>query len=69
MNEATELIEQGSLDFLAVNRQVTSISLDKLKATAQEQGLRIVELDELLPDGANYQQWFGTILDQIEDVK
>jgi zinc/manganese transport system substrate-binding protein len=69
MNEATELIEQGSLDFLAVNRQVTSISLDKLKATAQEQGLRIVELDELLPDGANYQQWFGTILDQIEDVQ
>jgi zinc/manganese transport system substrate-binding protein len=69
MNEATELIEQGSLDFLAVNRQVTSISLDKLKAAAQEQGLRIVELDELLPDGANYQQWFGTILDQIEDVK
>jgi zinc/manganese transport system substrate-binding protein len=69
MNEATELIEQGSLDFLAVNRQVTSISLDKLKATAQEQGLRIVELDELLPDGANYQQWFGTILDQIEAAK
>jgi zinc/manganese transport system substrate-binding protein len=69
MNEATELIEQGSLDFLAVNRQVTSISLDKLKAAAQEQSLRIVELDELLPDGANYQQWFGTILDQIEAAK
>ena len=69
MKDATDLIEQGSLNFLAVNRQVTSTSLDKLKATAQEQGLRIVELDELLPDGANYQQWFGTILDQLEAVK
>ena len=69
MKDATDLIEQGSLNFLAVNRQVTSTSLDKLKATAQEQGLRIVELDELLPDGANYQQWFGTILDQLEGVK
>jgi zinc/manganese transport system substrate-binding protein len=69
MNTATELIKSGKVDFLAVNRQVTSVSLEKLASVAKEQGIPVISFDELLPGDASYQQWFDGLLTELAAVK
>jgi zinc/manganese transport system substrate-binding protein len=69
MNTATELIKSGKVDFLAVNRQVTSVSLEKLASVAKEQGIPVISFDELLPGDASYQQWFDGLLTKLAAVK
>lgn len=69
MNTATELIKSGKVDFLAVNRQVTSVSLEKLASVAKEQGIPVISFDELLPGDASYQQWFDGLLSELSQLK
>jgi zinc/manganese transport system substrate-binding protein len=69
MNTATQLIKSGRVDFLAVNRQVTSVSLEKLASVAKEQGIPVISFDELLPGDASYQQWFDGLLTELAAVK
>jgi len=68
LQEAREIILSGELDFLAVNEQVTSPTLDSLKMLAGEQGVPVLTFDELLPQGKNYQSWFSDILSKTEDL-
>jgi zinc/manganese transport system substrate-binding protein len=69
MNTASELIMSGRVDFLAVNRQVTSVSLEKLASIAKEQGVPVISFDELLPGDSSYQQWFDGLLSELASVK
>ena len=69
MNEATALIEQNKIDFLAVNRQVTSPSLERLKTLAEEKSIAVLTFDELLGDGQSYQKWFAAMLTELEATR
>ena len=69
MSDATALIEQNRIDFLAVNRQVTSPSLEKLKTLAEEKSVAVLTFDELLGDGQSYQDWFAAVLTELEAAR
>ena len=69
MSAATALIEQNKIDFLAVNRQVTSPSLEKLRALAEDNSIAVLTFDELLADGQSYQEWVSTLLTQLESAR
>ena len=69
MSDATALIEENKIDFLAVNRQVTSPSLEKLKTLATEKGKAVLTFDELLGEGQSYQEWFGALLNELEAAR
>jgi zinc/manganese transport system substrate-binding protein len=66
--DSKALISSGKIQFLAVNEQVTSPTLDALKQLAADSGVAVLEFDELLPSGLNYQQWMSQILDSIASV-
>jgi zinc/manganese transport system substrate-binding protein len=67
--ESEALIASGKLSFLAVNQQVTSQTLTSLREKADAASIPVLEFDELLPMGMNYQQWANSVLDQIESVR
>jgi zinc/manganese transport system substrate-binding protein len=68
MNEAKELIAGNKVDFVAVNRQASSTSLEQLIAVAEENAVPVLNFDELLPEGSNYQDWMAGILLEIEGL-
>jgi zinc/manganese transport system substrate-binding protein len=68
MNEAKELIAGNKVDFVAVNRQASSTSLEQLIAVAEENAVPVLNFDELLPEGSNYQDWMAGILSEIEAI-
>ena len=67
--DSRELIASSKVQFLAVNAQVTSPTLDSLKKVAADSGVPVLEFDELLPEGSSYQEWMATILDAIASIK
>jgi zinc/manganese transport system substrate-binding protein len=69
MSDATGLIEQKKIGFLAVNRQVTSASLERLKKLAEENGIAVLTFDELLAEGQSYQEWFSSLLTELEAAR
>lgn len=69
MSDAIALIEQNKIDFLAVNRQVTSPSLEKLKTLAEEKSIAVLTFDELLGEGQSYQDWFAALLTELEAAR
>lgn len=69
MSDATALIERKKISFLAVNRQVTSASLEKLKTLAEENGIAVLTFDELLAEGQSYQDWFAALLTELEATR
>jgi zinc/manganese transport system substrate-binding protein len=69
MSDATALIEQKKISFLAVNRQVTSASLEKLKTLAEENGIAVLTFDELIAEGQSYQDWFAALLTELEATR
>lgn len=69
MSDATALIEQNKINFLAVNRQVTSPSLEKLKTLAEKKSIAVLTFDELLGEGQSYQEWFSTLLTELEATR
>jgi zinc/manganese transport system substrate-binding protein len=68
LQASKDVITSGELNFLAVNEQVTSPTLDSLKTLAEEQGIPVLTFDELLPEGKNYQTWFSDILTKLESL-
>lgn len=68
MNAAKELIGGKKVNFVAVNRQATSTSLEQLIAVAEENMVPVLNFDELLPEGSSYQDWMAGILAEIETI-
>jgi zinc/manganese transport system substrate-binding protein len=66
--DSQALISSGKLQFLAVNAQGTSPVLESLKKLAEESGVSVLEFDELLPEGSNYQEWMESKLDSIAAI-
>jgi zinc/manganese transport system substrate-binding protein len=69
VSEAETLISSGTLGFIAVNQQVTSPTLESLREKAEAASVPVLEFEELLPEGMNYQQWASSVLDKIESVR
>ena len=69
VSEAETLISSGTLGFIAVNQQVTSPTLESLRDKAAAASVPVLEFEELLPEGMNYQQWADSVLDKIESVR
>ena len=67
--DSLELISSGKIQFLAVNEQVTSPTLESIRSLAEDSGVPVLEFDELLPVGSNYQEWMGSLLDSIAAVR
>jgi zinc/manganese transport system substrate-binding protein len=67
--DSQALISSGKLQFLAVNAQGTSPVLESLKKLAEESGVPVLEFDELLPEGSNYQEWMESKLDSIAAIR
>jgi len=67
--DSRELIPSGKIQFIAVNQQATSPTLDALKQLAADAEVPVLEFDELLPAGSNYQEWMAGILDSIAAIK
>jgi zinc/manganese transport system substrate-binding protein len=67
--DSQALISSGQLQFLAVNAQGTSPVLESLKKLAEESGIPVLEFDELLPEGSNYQEWMESKLDSIAAIR
>jgi zinc/manganese transport system substrate-binding protein len=64
--EVRDLLSSGEVQFVAVNEQVTSVTLDSLKELAEENGIPVLTFDELLPPGINFQSWMSGIIEKIE---
>jgi len=69
LSEAQEAISSGEVAFMAVNRQVTSPTLETLKELAADSGVKVLEFDELLPPETSYQEWMDSVLDSIASVR
>ena len=69
VSDAETLIASGTLGFIAVNEQVTSPTLESLREKAAAASVPVLEFEELLPAGMNYQQWANSVLDKIESVR
>lgn len=67
--ESEALIASGTLGFIAVNQQVTSPTLESLREKASTASVPVLEFEELLPEGMNYQQWASAVLDKIESTR
>jgi len=67
--DSQAIISSGQLQFLAVNAQGTSPVLESLKKLAGESGVPVLEFDEFLPEGSNYQEWMESKLDSIAAIR
>jgi hypothetical protein len=48
---------------------VTSASLERLKKLAEENGIAVLTFDELLAEGESYQEWFSSLLTELEAAR
>ena len=63
---ANDLIDGREISFIALNSQVTSQTMETLAKRAEANGIALLYFDELLPQDTSYQDWFNSVLDQIE---
>ncbi|AKP67294.1 metal ABC transporter solute-binding protein, Zn/Mn family [Companilactobacillus ginsenosidimutans] len=61
-------LKNHEVDFIVVNKQVSSGTVDKIKTTAKENNIPIVYLTETLPSDVGYYSWMNGTLDEILDV-
>lgn len=61
-------LKNHSVDFIVVNKQVSSNIVNKLKNTAKENNVPIVYLTETLPKNASYFQMINDSLNQIAKI-
>jgi zinc/manganese transport system substrate-binding protein len=66
--ETLDLVEQGQVDLLFYNEQTTSPVTDEVRAAAEDAGVPVVAVSELLPEGTDYVTWIGGYLDDIQSV-
>lgn len=59
-------LKSHKVDVLAVNKQVSSGIVNKIKKTAKENDVPIVYLTETLPKDLGYYEWMDQNLDQIQ---
>lgn len=61
-------LRNHKVDFLVVNKQVTSGIITKMTSLAKENNVPIVYFTETLPSDLGYYQWMNDNLNQIENI-
>jgi len=64
--EIQKLLKSKSVDVFVVNPQTGSVQIDALVELAEQNGISIVELSELLPAGARYYDWMDLNIANLE---
>jgi zinc/manganese transport system substrate-binding protein len=55
--EVQELLKNKLVKLFIVNSQTGSSQIDSLVALAKDNGIAVVEMSELLPEGISYSEW------------
>jgi zinc/manganese transport system substrate-binding protein len=64
--EIQKLLKVKSVDVFVVNPQTGSVQIDALAALAKQNGIALVELSELLPEGSRYFDWMDLNIASLE---
>jgi zinc/manganese transport system substrate-binding protein len=64
--EIQKLLKSKSVDVFVVNPQTGSVQIDALIELAEQNGISIVELSELLPAGSRYYEWMDLNIANLE---
>jgi zinc/manganese transport system substrate-binding protein len=64
--EIQKLLKSKSVDVLVVNPQTGSVQIDELVSLAKQNGVSVVELSELLPQGSRYYDWMDLNIANLE---
>ena len=68
VNDMEKGMQEHKVDFLVVNKQVTSSIITKMTNTAKKNHIPIVYFTETLPSDLGYYDWMNGNLNQIERV-
>jgi zinc/manganese transport system substrate-binding protein len=64
--EIQKLLKAKAVDVFVVNPQTGSVQIDSLVALAKQNGIPVVELSELLPEGSRYYDWMDLNIANLE---
>jgi zinc/manganese transport system substrate-binding protein len=64
--EIQKLLKSKSVDVFVVNPQTGSVQIDELVSLAKQNGVSVVELSELLPEGSRYYDWMDLNIANLE---
>ena len=64
--EIQNLISTKSVDLFVVNIQTGSVQIDSLVELAESNGIAVIQVSELLPDGLSYVEWMQANITAIE---
>lgn len=64
--EIQNLLKSKAVDVFVVNPQTGSTQIDSLVALAEQNGVTVVELSELLPEGEKYYEWMDSNIADLE---
>jgi zinc/manganese transport system substrate-binding protein len=64
--EIQKLLKSKSVDVFVVNPQTGSVQIDALVELAKQNGVSVVELSELLPEGSRYYDWMDLNIANLE---
>ena len=64
--EIQKLLKSKSVDVFVVNPQTGSVQIDGLVSLAKQNGIAVVELSELLPEGSRYYDWMDLNIANLE---
>ena len=66
--EIQNLLKSKSVDVFVVNPQTGSVQIDGLVDLAKQNGIAVVELSELLPEGSRYFDWMDLNIANLEEA-
>ena len=66
--EVQELLKNKLVKLFVVNTQTGSSQIDALVTLAKENGIAVVEMSELLPDGVSYSEWMSNNITSIDSA-
>jgi zinc/manganese transport system substrate-binding protein len=66
--EIQKLLKSKSVDVFVVNPQTGSVQIDELVSLAKQNGIVVVELSELLPEGSRYYDWMDLNIANLEEA-
>jgi zinc/manganese transport system substrate-binding protein len=64
--EIQNLISSKSVELFVVNIQTGSVQIDSLIELAEENGVSVIQVSELLPEGLSYNSWMEQNISAIE---
>jgi zinc/manganese transport system substrate-binding protein len=66
--EVQELVKNKLVKLFVVNSQTGSSQIDSLVTLAKDNGIAVVEMSELLPEGISYSEWMSNNITSIDSA-